>query len=153
MSKILITLPLDRTQVGTLRVLADDGSTQFGPVIALGKSDNETAAAHGNTARDSTLSYGDTPLGNYDPATTLGGVTVPDMGPVIIPLNGISGDALTAKENGRSGLAIHAGRGDDGGPYEGLFPTDGCVRLAQSDMNNLVSYMGTTVYPISIVPA
>jgi hypothetical protein len=153
MSKILITLPADRTQVGTLQVLADDGSTQFGPVMCLGKSDNELAAAHGNPTRDSTLPYGDTPLGDYNPTSTLGGVTVPDMGSVIVPLNGIAGDALTAMENGRSGLAIHAGRGDDGGPYEGLFPTDGCVRVAQIDMNNLVSYMGTTTYQISIVPA
>jgi hypothetical protein len=51
------------------------------------------------------------------------------------------------------GLAIHAGRGDTGGPYSGLFPTDGCVRISDTSMDALALFMGDNVLPISVVQA
>jgi hypothetical protein len=143
---ITILLPLDRTQPGTLSVLNSDGSAAFGPVACLGKADNGMAAQHGNVGRDSTKPYGDTPLGTYAAVPMWRPSVGPtDMGNLIIPLHPLTGDAWLAEQNGRTGLAIHGGRGSDR-----LIPTDGCVRLLDKDIASLSDFMGNSALPIVI---
>lgn len=144
MKQIIITLPNNRIQPGRLMAL-NGGVVEF-TAECLGKADNGAAAQAGNPDRDPTKPFGDTPLGDYQPA---GIVHLPPpaghMGLLIIPLIGISLEALEAMQNGRKGLAIHGGRGDDK-----LIPTDGCVRLLDKDMAELSAFLGQETASISI---
>jgi hypothetical protein len=61
---IVVQLPADRTQKGTLSLVAADGATLLaGPFQTYGKADGQTAAANGNPTRNTLLPFGDTPLG------------------------------------------------------------------------------------------
>jgi hypothetical protein len=62
---ILINLPDNRYNPGTLELLDDAGTVLFGPVACLGKADNQMAAEHNNPARIHTKPFGDTPLDDY----------------------------------------------------------------------------------------
>ena len=121
-----IVLPADRRREGRLRLIDDTGDVL--DVRCLGKADNATAAKHGNPHRSPLRPYGDTPTGEYlvtairryDPLHA-------SFGARFIALEPIGGDALTAKQNGRAGLAIHD---DDVPPADGtLRVTYGCVRV------------------------
>src|SRR5260370_18245125 len=112
--RIQVVLKQNRIQLGQLTVLDDDAAVLFGPVPCLCKADNQEAAQHGNPARDSTRSFGDTPTGDYSIAELVthpkGETTLHTYGasPSVL-LDPQSGDALTAKTNGREGLMIHGG--------------------------------------------
>src|SRR5260370_10545608 len=127
--RIQVVLKQNRIQLGQLTVLDDDAAVLFGPVPCLCKADNQEAAQHGNPARDSTRSFGDTPTGDYSIAELVthpkGDTTLHTYraSPSAL-LDPQSGDALTAKTNGREGLMIHGGAPS---ANRGLRPTHGCV--------------------------
>lgn len=130
---ILIVLPKDRRLPGSLT--ASFGGVHYGPFRCLGKADNAKAKSSGNPNRDSTMVNGDTPTGKY--VGEVNGVSYPGKtyGPhPVIRLEPVSGDALTAKSNGRKGLLIHGGTLRDGV----LRPTHGCIRVDDDTQEKLV---------------
>lgn len=140
MTTLESTLPADRTRPGELRVVGDGAPSATdpaasGPWRCLGKADNQSAAQHGNPARDPTLPFGDHPTGDYalvaihrfDEASS-------KYGPGWISLDPTGGDALTAERNGRFGLLIHGGRLRDGA----LRPTFGCLRVDNATVRALL---------------
>lgn len=132
------TLPPDRAQAGTLRVL--DGHDVRLECPCLGKSDNAAAAKAGNPTRDPLRKMGDLPTGAYRarPGLSLArdAASTRSYGPhPVIALEPLAGDALRAKQNGRSGLLIHGGAL---GPNGKLRPTLGCLRLSNDDQESLV---------------
>lgn len=136
--RIVVKLPprTARQSPGTLRLLEESTGVELLACPCLGKADGQAAAAAGNPSRDPTKAEGDTPTGVYAAAKLLP-IAPSDpnhdhMGDWFLPLIGISGDAMRAKNNGRHGLAIHAGRGDDR-----LVPTHGCLRIRTLDMTAL----------------
>lgn len=110
-------------------------------IPALGKADSATAAAHNNAPLDSLQRFGNTPTGSYDVRQIIstGAGTNYDVnkyGPNgAIVLAPASGDALSAKLNGRTGLLIHSGRDKGTGK---LVPTNGCIRVSNADMKRIV---------------
>jgi hypothetical protein len=139
--KISVVLPQNRIRPGQLSVFDDDGSLVFGPVACLGKADNGAAKAHGNPTRDPTQRFGDTPTGSYAAVMLVvhdaGETNVHTYGahPSIL-LDPVSGQALTAKQQGRTGIMIHGGAPS---PTGGLRPTNGCVRLSEADQGSLIA--------------
>jgi hypothetical protein len=139
--RIEISLFKDRTLPGTLQAFNDDEEQVIGPVKCLGKADNATAKLHGNPDRTTTQPFGDTPTGGYRVVQL---VTHPNNETEIhtygaypsVLLDPVSGDALTAKDNGRSGLMIHGGAPGTGGK---LRPTFGCIRVAEDDERDLAA--------------
>lgn len=134
---IRVDFTADRWQTGTLRLVDEHGATLAGPFRALGKSDGGVATANYNPSRDSRRRYGDTPTGGYRVAGIRAsgagtGLPASSYGPeAVIVLDPQSGDALTAKQNGRTGLLIHSGDPGAGGR---LRATHGCIRLSNADM-------------------
>jgi hypothetical protein len=139
----------ERHNPGILR-LVDGAGTELLICECLGKADGKAASAAGNPSRDPVLENGDTPTGLYAPARALlippADPNFAHMGAWFIPLIGVSGDAARAKNAGRKGLALHAGRGDDR-----LVPTHGCLRVRDGDMAELVDTLnGRLVDEIAI---
>lgn len=133
-----IMLPEDRAKPGILRLFEGPQQTLVFDAQCLGKADNLRAADKGNPARDPARPYGDTPTGEYGPTRWFPFAQPhPRMGDGWIPLSGISGQAEDAVRNGRTGLGIHAGRGDGR-----LVPTYGCVRMRDADMARLAEIVG-----------
>ena len=91
-------------------------------------ADGSEAAKHGNPSEDSTKPFGDHPFGGYA-VTDVRWSSTPKQhqmyGPVRLSLDPVAGDALVAKQNGRTGLAIHGGPTRDGS----LRATFGCLRV------------------------
>lgn len=144
--QIEIHLPLDRANEGLLRLIAEEG-TELGRWPCRGKADSARARQEGNPGRDPTRPYGDTPSGGYEPATVVAlDPPHPVMGRLCVPLNGTSGAALQAKLNGRKGLAIHGGRGDDR-----LVATHGCIRMYDKDINRLHQLLDTVEAEITVI--
>lgn len=115
-----VILYRDRWKPGSLRIL-DQIFT------CLGRSDNAAAAKHGNPTRLTTFPFGDLPTGDYMATRTVPGKPEKAYGRGIRwVLNPLSGDALTAKHNGRYGLLIHSGALMPDGR---LRPTHGCLRV------------------------
>lgn len=138
MAELVINLPVDRTKVGTIELFDNSGNSVF-RAPALGMADSQKAASEGNPSRISTLPYGHTPSGGYDVVGFR--VTGPghNHGPNgKIELNPVSGDALTAKTNGRTHLQIHGGALRNGN----LRATWGCIRVSDEDMANLNQAIG-----------
>lgn len=134
MRKIHVFLFADRTKPGVLALLDEGGADACWP--CLGKADNARAVLAGNDGRDPAYPYGDTPTGGYR-ATRLVrfATTHPRLGAAWFPIEGESGQAVEARiKGGRTGLGIHAGRGDDK-----LVPTYGCVRMRQTDFDRLAA--------------
>ena len=134
-AKIVVSLPRNRSSLGKLALIDDSGELIYGPVRAYGKADNAMAARKGNPTRDPKRPFGDTPSGGYavrfSPApmadrSTYGQYRVGFLDP-------LSGDALTAEENGRTGLWLHGGTVRDGQ----LRPTYGCIRVDDGTMLEL----------------
>ena len=150
---IEIDLPHNRVIPGKLSAIDDRGTLIFGPVPCLGKADGQDAALHGNPSRDPTQLFGDTPTGTYSvdelvdhPATETDLHTY-GIHPSIV-LNPLSGQALVAKEQGRTGLMIHGGAPSATG---GLRPTHGCVRLSEEDQGSLVAQLPVDLQSVSVV--
>jgi hypothetical protein len=144
MPTIAVSLPADRTKLGSLQLLADDGTTLIaGPFSAFGKADGQTANLHGNASRNTLLPFGDTPAGTYavPGLEATGGATTRSShsyGPNgAIRLNPTGGDADTAATlGGRQYLLIHGGDLNGSGQ---LRPTNGCIRLSNADMASLLN--------------
>lgn len=148
----MIELPKDRMRIGVLRFF-DDSMGMCGAWPCLGKSSNAEAAANDNPQRLSTLRNGDTPTGTYQLLAVRSEGTAPgaihSYGPnPVIALNPTSGDALTAKINGREGFLIHGG---DLSITGALRPTFGCVRVSNPDMAALNGLMVEYGQPAKVI--
>lgn len=144
---IRVKLPKDRRQIGELAVLDVDALVLHG-IECRGKADNGTATARGNPSRTTTMPYGDTPSGRWhgcqvtklpQPADGIGGAWIPLEKPW-------SGDAVQAQINGRRGLAIHAGRGNDA-----LMATKGCIRVRDRDFARLCEVLGDKIFDVEVI--
>lgn len=146
---VRVWLPSDRTATGTLRVETQGGHVLLGPFDALGSADQDTATRNNNKDRDPSIPFGHTPLGTYH-GSVASSFTKNSNGQLysevktssglfsygregLVHLSPQGGPALTAKENGRTGLLIHAGDLRNGA----LRPTAGCLRLSPSNMLSL----------------
>lgn len=148
--EIRVSLPNNRLNTGTVELVDPvSGLRVFGPVPAMGRAARDTARAHDNPNGISTLPYGDTPLGGYRiPSVLASGAGTNHPANVygsagVIVLDPVSGDALIAENNGRTGLLIHAGRQvSSPTPLPNhLKPTNGCVRMLESDLAGLIKAM------------
>jgi hypothetical protein len=151
--RIEITLPRNRWHLGTLRLL--DGEVQRLSCPCYSKSDSIAAAQAGNPTRDPFRRNGDTPTGRYR-GTVERRVMEPERSYGKWPpirLHPVSGDALTAHNNGRRGLLIHGGHPNNNG---NLRATNGCIRIADKHQNELLSLLraaGLSEIPIEIKEA
>lgn len=129
--EIWIEVTSDRTKPGTLSVYR--GIERIaGPFRCLAKSDNTAAAQAGNPTRDPLKRMGDAPLGRSSLTLCAPGTPERSYGPgKRYLLTGATGDALTAKKNGRQGIMIHGGALNANGS---LRPTHGCIRVDDSTM-------------------
>lgn len=140
-------LPTDRRLPGFLRVWNENSHHRLYDIPCRGKADNARAAAKGNPERDPALPWGDLPSGvykltrvtRYDPPHRTFGATA-------ILLDGLTGDAFSAAKNGRTGLAIHGGRGSDR-----LMATYGCLRLFDRDMELLTGFFGNALIHLEVM--
>lgn len=130
-----MSLPKNRTFLGTLRLVGVDGELIYGPVRAYGKADNAMAARRGNRSRNTKLPFGDTPSGLY--GIRFSPQPMADRGTYgmnrVVFMDPLSGDAAEAEENGRSGLWLHGGSLRNGR----LRPTYGCIRVDDETMLDL----------------
>lgn len=132
---VIVTLPKNRWNTGLIRVEEPGGKELFAS-LCRGKADGQNAAKHGNPDRDPTLPWGDTPTGDYLQTRLIEFAEPTQLGDAWVPIEGVSGAAAAAKQNGRTGLGIHAGRGAK------LMATYGCVRLRQSDFDRFADVVG-----------
>jgi hypothetical protein len=150
--RVEVTLPNDRKQQGTLKLIDPvSNSVLFGPVPVLGRA----ASSPSNPTLDPLRTNGHTPLGSYKvtavvrtgeagPASPGAGAPViryptTSFGPyAVIAIDPVGGDALRAKQNGRTGLLIHAGGTESNGR---LSPTRGCLRLATLNQKGLIDML------------
>ncbi|WP_316978033.1 L,D-transpeptidase [Shumkonia mesophila] len=138
MFTLFVNLPRNRWMPGTAHLFGPDGKPVLDNMPCRGKADNKRAAEALNPTRDPARPWGDTPTGTYAPAL----VTRFDpphrtFGRYAILLEGVSGQALAAKVNGRTDLAAHGGRGNDN-----LMATYGCLRLHDRDMEAVAEAVG-----------
>lgn len=143
MSGVVIEVKLanDRRQAGTLVVRKVGGQVLLADIPVLGRADQGTAERMQNASADPLKPFGNTPLGGYGvtqiistgPGTPYDAVRYGPNG--AIRLEPVSGDALVAKLNGRTGLLIHAGREKANGK---LTPTNGCLRVSNSNMRRII---------------
>ena len=116
----------------------------------LGRADSWRARKAGNSSRDPRHPFGDTPLGGWRAARIAH--NRPQRWPLGViwlgPSHGAkvtSGQALEAAKQGRTGLAIHSGRGN-----ERLIPTFGCLRLLDDDFHRLIELLGHVEFDVEI---
>ncbi|WP_234531909.1 L,D-transpeptidase family protein [Paenibacillus pseudetheri] len=119
----------------------DSGALVFGPKQTLGRSEYGYNWSQIN---------GHTPTGVY--SATISGApmdqtegNIRSYGPSkYVIMDPISGNALTAEQNGRTGLWIHGGAAADAGAISyPLRPTHGCVRLSDNDQASLIYVLST----------
>lgn len=133
--QITVTLNRNRNIPGTLRAVSSAGEVL--QMACLGKADRTIAAAHGNPTCDPLKPFGDTTVGTYSGFLTVPGANLRSYGPFRrIALHAVAGDAWKAKRNGRAGEMAHGGDLAAGGE---LRPTEGCVRVANPDMEQLAA--------------
>jgi hypothetical protein len=139
---ITVTLPRDRTQLGTL-IVKDKFNNSVLSTYCLGLSDEAFAASFNNVDKNPLKLGGNTPYGSYKCVIELfKNPTEQDIhsyGPNgLIHLNALSGDAIIACSplnkntglGGRSGICLHGGVLN--GAYtqwKFLRPTHGCIRI------------------------
>lgn len=141
---IIVNLPSNRDYKGSLKMYNSAGVLVFGPVDALGRGTSDA-----NNDNDHTKWWmidADTPTGDYS-ATKVGpGSPTSSYGPCDrISMDPISGNALTAKNDGRSGFMIHGGDPDTNSndSWYPLRPTYGCIRISNTDQCNLMSHIAS----------
>lgn len=123
-------LPRNRWNTGRLWVETSAGAILAGPWPCRGKADGQIALLHGNPSRDPTKPYGDHPTGTYKVSALVHNKQpVRSYGPCFILLDPVAGDALTAEEAERVGLAIHGG---DPTPEGTLRASEGCLRVSNA---------------------
>lgn len=144
MATLKVQLDPDRTKAGAISLINKNGQTvQF--LSALGKASKTDAAAHRNPGCSTLLPYGDTPLGGYnvvriEDTSRFTGKPLNSYGNKgRIRIEPVSGEALLAKQNGRSGLLIH-GKGADY-TVNKLIVTNGCIRMLNSEIEVLIRAM------------
>ena len=145
-TRIDIELPFNRLGEGTLRLIGQDGDALL-TARCRGKADGRKAAREGNRTRSPLLPYGDTPSGIYQPTRVhhFPQQAKSRLGPAWMPIIGVHGDALAARQNGRVGLGIHGGRGD-----AKLIATYGCVRMLDKDFGRLAELLGDAEVGVTI---
>lgn len=150
MARIVVELPANRNQAGTLRLEDRNGVVIAGPFPVLGRAANNLPERPENPTRDPLQPFGDTPAGEWavdgwQPTGEGTGRSLYSYGPHgAITMRGAAGDALTAQNNGRTGIWIHGGApGAQGG--ESLRPTAGCLRLSNNNMQALIQAIATLV--------
>ncbi|WP_151733466.1 L,D-transpeptidase [Paenibacillus tengchongensis] len=137
---IMVNLKADRKQLGSLKMYNDSGALVFGPKQALGRSEYDTSWSQPN---------GHTPTGVYTAKISGPMPQTSDneysFGPSkYIEMDPVSGNALIAKQNGRTGLWIHGGAPAVAGATSyPLRPTHGCVRLSNNDQASLIYVLST----------
>ena len=137
--RLVAALTKDRQAEGQFWVEGDDGVV-FGPVRCRGEADSGNAAKFKNILEDPTRVAGDHPFGvcrvvdivTIQPADTKGGRT---YGPFFVRLHPVSGEAWTARQQGREGIGLHGG---DLGPAGELRATFGCLRLDNASLVQVV---------------
>jgi hypothetical protein len=130
--KLFSILPKDRFRPGHFFVLEGD-SYVLGPEWCRGEADDAGAVAHGKPAEDPPRSHGgDHPEGLYRVLEVLEvcGADRERFGPFFIRLEPLDGEALRAKEAGRSGFGIHGGKPGQKGTPNQLRATYGCLRVS-----------------------
>ena len=102
-------------------------------------ADSKRATTAGNPSEDPKEPFGDHPFGVYLVADVRWSTTTKEKqlyGPVRLALDPIAGDALTAKQNGRTGLAIHGGPLAKDGSLRATF---GCLRVDDETVEELAA--------------
>ncbi len=136
--KLLVTLNPDRDIPGTL----EEASGALTGLPCLGRSDNTSAAKAGNATRNPVHQMGDTPTGKYTARLCPASTNHARFGPYQrLLLDPYQGPALQAKRNGRTGLMIHGGDPSKNGSRGGLRPTNGCIRVSNSDMARIIRFL------------
>lgn len=150
--RIEIVLPANRDKQGELRLIDPLVGTLAGPFPVLGQDWRD---AVNGTLRDPLRINGPTPLGSYrvsavvrtgpagpiDPTTGAPIIRYPTTSYgnyAIIALSPVGGQALQAKNVGRTGLLIHAGGIETAGR---LSPTNGCVRIGTLHQRGLIDML------------
>lgn len=125
--KIISFLTKDRFEAGVVFIQNGAGDI-LGPWRARGEADNTNAKSHDNEREDPTQPYGDHPTGLYriDTVTNVEEAKLDTYGKFFIKLDPLNGEALKAKEQGRTGLGIHAGKLHED---HRLRETFGCLRI------------------------
>ena len=122
----------------------------------LGKSDQGAADQHGNPTRDPLKTMGDLPTGTYRATRsaphqpTEANLRSYGPGPYW-KLFAISGDALTAAQNGRSGIEMHGGPTGAPMPANALRPTHGCLRVDDSTITAIAELPGSDAFDLEVV--
>ena len=144
MAKLVVKLEKDRTLVGGIYLYRDSGVMEVF-YSALGKAAMDDAATNGNPGALSIYPYGDTPTGIYDVigiAPTGQGTPYANIHSYgtagVFKLDPAAGDAAAAKQNGRTGLLVHGG---DPGSTSLLRRTNGCIRMMNSELADLISHV------------
>jgi len=108
---------------------------------ARGKADNQRAIDKGNPTRNTTMPFGDHPYGTYRVVEVrdCSAAEMHSYGPHKLVLDPIGGDALAAKQNGRTDLEIHGGDPQSDGVS--LRATYGCLRVN----NNVIKALALRV--------
>lgn len=136
--KLFCSLPKNRLLPGvfTATTLMQEREVTIFTAKCLGRADTFLAERSNNPSRNPLLPGGDTPCGEYTCALADVGNNLRSYGPFErIAITPVAGPALQAKLAGRTGLMIHGGAPGTGG---GLRPTEGCIRLSNSDMQKLI---------------
>lgn len=125
--------PFDRAGYGYLLIVDDKDVPVLGPFPCLGKGGRSKQAKSANWK----IIGCDTPTGRYLGTVKTDWTPVESYGPyAVIALEPLSGNALVAKEAGRSGLAIHGGR-----DQAILWSTEGCVRMFDRHQQQVIAAM------------
>ena len=129
-------LPWDREREGTFWVEESDGRLLMPEQRARGEADNANAARQNNVVEDPTRVGGDHPGGTYRVVQAISFHESDrehwlTYGPWFFRLDPLAGEALRAKDHGRTGIGIHGGAPS---PAGGLRATYGCLRLFNSTM-------------------
>ena len=146
MFHLIAELQEDRATPGRILGYDENGGNCFS-APCLGRADNQRAAQASNARRIAIRPDGDTPTGVYKPARLVRFEREHRrMGIGWLPLDGLFGQCCRALEMGRTGLGIHAGRGNTR-----LVPTYGCIRLLDKDFLELMERAGDQLIRTVIV--
>lgn len=134
--KLISFLSKNRFEAGTIHIQNGAGDI-LGPWRARGEADNSGAKSHNNEREDPTQSHGDHPSGLYrvEQVIEVEEAKQDTYGKYFIKLEPLNGEAKQAKDNGRSGIGIHAGKLHDD---HRLRETYGCLRVDGNTLQFLV---------------
>ncbi|WP_151737702.1 L,D-transpeptidase ['Paenibacillus yunnanensis' Narsing Rao et al. 2020] len=137
---IIVNLPANRDNKGSLKMYDGSGALVFGPVEALGRGTN--MASNGYDHTNWIEENSDTPTGVYAASVIDPGTPTSSYGSYQrVAMDPTSGNALLAENNGRFGIMIHGGDAskETNASWYPLRPTYGCVRISNSNQNALIN--------------